>query len=56
MNDTSYTKWIVLGYLAESFIYIRDWNREAMAVMFYNIIKQRGKERNTLAMGQKQSN
>ena len=34
-NDASHPKWVLLGYLAESFIYIRDWYREAMAVIIW---------------------
>lgn len=38
VNNSRHAKWVALGNLAESFIYIRDWNREAMSVLLCNVI------------------
>jgi hypothetical protein len=43
MNDASHPKWVLLGYLAESFIYIRDRYREAMSVILCNVVGRRKK-------------
>jgi hypothetical protein len=40
-NDASHPEWILLGYLAESFIYIRDWYREAMSIILCTVIRRR---------------
>ena len=39
-NNSSHSKRILLGNLAESYIYIRDWKREAMSVLLCNVIQQ----------------
>jgi hypothetical protein len=44
MNDASHPKWVLLGYLAESFIYIRDRYREAMSVILCNVVGRKKKK------------
>jgi hypothetical protein len=40
-NDASHPKRVLLGYLAESFIYIRDWYRETMSVILCDVVQQK---------------
>ena len=44
-NNSRHAKWVALGNLTESFIYIWDWNREAMTVLLCNVIQASKKKK-----------